>query len=237
VLKSKKMNYLITPPNTHYDNGLGITADNFQNAAKVLKQQEASTDSILPICYLQRHAIELYLKSFIVILHKRYGVPYGMGFSNDKPAIKTNDKWVLLSKVHNLSDLYQHFIAIHSDLLDKLPTTTDWKLPKAAEKKIQLVSGSDPKSTYFRYPDASNTVQDSNKQNIQKESMESILKKSKLTNEPIKCVLMYDDNDEITATYNIKSLPMPNVLKALDDLNKLFYGMHAALRYEVTNGT
>ncbi len=231
------MNYLFTPPNTHYDGGLGITACSFSSAANILKEHDESTDEILPLCYLQRHAIELYLKSLIVILHKGYKVPYGNGFSIDRPAINTNNKWVLLSEVHNILSLYQHFISIYTDLSDKLPTTTNWEMPNEIEKKIKLVSGSDPKSTYFRYPEANNTVQDSKKQNIQKETMESMLKKSKHTNEPIKCVLMHDDNDELIESYNIKSTPLPHVLKALDELNEFFYGMHAAFRFEITNGT
>jgi hypothetical protein len=57
------MNYLITPPNTHYYGGLGITAYHFRNSAEILKNHSESRIDILPLCYLQRHAIELFLKS------------------------------------------------------------------------------------------------------------------------------------------------------------------------------
>jgi len=100
------MNYLITAPNTHYDGGLGITAYNFSNAADILKKNDNSINGILPLCYLQRHAIEFFLKSAIVILHKRFEVPYGEGFSIEKPAIKVKEKWVLSLNTHNLCDLY-----------------------------------------------------------------------------------------------------------------------------------
>lgn len=231
------MNYLITPPNTHYDGGLGITAYNFSSAADILKNHNNSMDGILPLCYLQRHAIELFLKSLIVILHKKFQVPYGAGFSSEKPAIQIQEKWVLLSKTHNIFDLYQHFTSIYTDLMVKLPATTCWELPKDIESKIKLISGSDPKSTYFRYPESTNSVQDSKKSGIQKESLESMLSKTKHSYTPFKCVLMLDQNDDVIESYNIKSSPLPNILKALEELNEFFNGVHAAFRFELTNGS
>lgn len=231
------MNYLITPPCTHYDGGLGITACSFSSAADILKNHGAPMNETLPLCYLQRHAIELFLKSLIVILHKRYKVPYGDNFSIKTPAIRVQNKWVSLSKTHNISDLYQHFTSIYNNLMDKLPTTTCWELPKDIKSKIMLISGSDPKSTYFRYPESSNPTQDSKKSDIQKESMESMFDKMKNSKTPIGCVLMLDQNDDIVDSYNIKSTLLPNVLKALDDLNDFFYNIHAAFRFEVTNGS
>ena len=60
------MNFLFTPPNTHYDNGLGIPAHNFLNAANILKENNNTMAGVLPLYYLQRHSIELFLKSLIV---------------------------------------------------------------------------------------------------------------------------------------------------------------------------
>jgi len=229
------MNYLITPPNTHYDGGLGITAYNFSNAADILKENESSTNGILPLCYLQRHAIELFLKSVIVILHKKFEVPYGEGFSIEKPAIKVKDKWVLLSKTHNLCDLYQHFKSIYIKVMDKLPKSTCWELPEDIDDKINLISGSDPKSTYFRYPEATNTVQDAKKSAIKTESLESMQKNASESGVPFKCVLMLDQNENVVDSYNLNSSPLPNILKALEELNEFFNGVHAAFRFELTN--
>ena len=229
------MNYLITPPNTHYDGGLGITACNFSRASDILKKHNNSMDGILPLCYLQRHAIELFLKSLIVILHRKFQVPYGPGFSFEKPAIQVQKKWVPLSNTHNILDLYQHFTSIYTGLIGKLPATTCWDLPNDIERKIKLISGSDPKSTYFRYPESTNSVQDSKKSGIQKESLESMISKSKYSGTAFKCVLMLDQNDDVIDSYNIKSYPLPNTLTALEELNDFFNGMHAAFRFELTN--
>jgi len=227
------MNYLITPPSTHYDEGLGITACNFSSAADILKKHDEPMNEILPLCYLQRHAIELFLKSLIVILHKKYKLPYGLNC----PAIKVNNKWVSLSKTHNISDLYNYFISIYEKVMDKLPETTSWELPSDINNKIKLISGSDPKSTYFRYPESSNSVQDNKKSSIQQESVESLFEKIENSKEPVKCVLMYDQNDNLVESYNMKSTTLPKILKALEDLNKFFYNMHAAFRFELTKGS
>ncbi|MHA6494412.1 hypothetical protein ACX0MV_14330 [Pseudomonas borbori] len=230
------MNYLITPPNTHYDGGLGITACNFSQAADSLREAKNLMIGILPICYLQRHAIELFLKSLIVILHKKYDLAYGQGFSQEKPAIKVNKKWVSLSNTHNLLDLFNYFQGIFTTLSPKLPARTDWSLPPDIEDKIKLISGSDPKSTYFRYPESTNSVQDSKKSPIQPETIESILGKFKDQKELVKCTLLVDENDNLIQAYSLNHSPIPNILVALEYLGECFYNLHAAFRFEITNG-
>ncbi|SNS85400.1 hypothetical protein [Pseudomonas segetis] len=230
------MNYLITPPNTHYDGGLGITACNFSQAADSLREVKNLMIGILPTCYLQRHAIELFLKSLIVILHKKYGLTYGQGFSQEKPAIKVNTKWVPLSNTHNLLDLFNYFQEIFIPLIPELPSRTDWSLEPGIESKIKLISGSDPKSTYFRYPESTNSVQDSKKSSIQPETMESILGKFKAKKEFVKCTLLLDENDNLVQAYSLDHPPIPNTLAALKYLSEYFYNMHAAFRSEITKG-
>jgi hypothetical protein len=230
------MNYLITPPVTHYDGGLGITACNFSQAADSIREVDNLMIGILPLCYLQRHAIELFLKSLIVILHKKYKIAYGEGFSIEKPAIKIREKWVSLSSTHNLSDLFIYFKEIFVPLICELPSRTDWSLPSDIDEKIYLVSGSDPKSTYFRYPESTNSVQDSKKSSIQPESIESLLGRIDSSKDPVKCTLLLDENDNLIEAYNLKSSPIPHILASLEYLNEFFYNMHAAFRVEITKG-
>lgn len=59
------MHYLCTPLDQHFDNGFGAVADSFKEAADSLVQSTAEAqflNSHLPISFLYRHAIELYLK-------------------------------------------------------------------------------------------------------------------------------------------------------------------------------
>jgi hypothetical protein len=119
------MQYLFTPPNTHYDGGLGATADQFSTAAESLEQNAG----VLPKSYLQRHALELWFKSFIVIIHKKFNIPYGNGFSQDKPAILVNGKWKPISNTHNLSELYSYFHNIYESNKTKFPEDINWDFP------------------------------------------------------------------------------------------------------------
>lgn len=220
----------------HYDGGLGITACNFSHAADALQEADNAMIDTLPICYLQRHSIELFLKSFIVILHKKYNIAYGEGFSLEKPAIKNQTKWVSLSSTHNLSDLFHYFKEVLESLTSSLPPRTDWAIAPDIEEKIKLVSGSDPKSTYFRYPESTTPVQDAKKSGIQAEDVNTIFAKINNSNEPVKCTFLVDENYNVIEAYNLKSSPIPNILSALNYLSEFFYNLHAAFRIMITNG-
>ena len=226
------MKYLLTPPNTHFDDGLGVTACQFSQAADTLSENEPATVGVLPKAYLLRHALELWLKSLIVIIHKKFNVPYGDGFSQNKPALRVNGKWKPLSNTHNLNFLFIYFIEIYEENKPKIPKEINWEIPSDIEKKIKLVSGSDPKSTYFRYPVSSNAPQDAKKSTVQKETFESMTKSGKAFK-----AFVYVDNDyNVIESYNIGSSPLSNILKALKELNEFFNGVHAAFRAQLTNG-
>jgi hypothetical protein len=72
------MKYLFMPLNQHIEDGFGATAEAFEQSAKLLS---SSSDDVtyhyqIPLCFLYRHAIELYLKSAIVVLHRALAIPY-----------------------------------------------------------------------------------------------------------------------------------------------------------------
>lgn len=228
------MNYLITPPSSHYDGGIGITGCNFRHAADTLKEHGSSLDGVLPLCYLHRHAIELFLKSVIFILHKRYSIEFGDGFSLKKPAIKIRDKWLPMDNTHNLSDLYSYFEVIYEKCKGALPETTCWDMPMDIKSKIDMVSGTDPKSTYFRYPKSGSAHQDVKKSRIQKTTFEGAFDNPE---KPRKLVLMLDQNDELIETYDMDADALGKIQEALDYLSDFFNGVHAAFRHELANGS
>ena len=75
------MYYILTPLHTHIDFGFGATGDAFKEAADKLEASLSERRGVfnehLPINYLRRHAVELFLKSAIVIIHRRLNLPYG----------------------------------------------------------------------------------------------------------------------------------------------------------------
>ena len=73
-------NYQFKPLTHQFDDGFGIIADAFNEAALRLErfsEQERFINSSLPIAYLYRHAIELYLKSIVIVLHRNLQIPFG----------------------------------------------------------------------------------------------------------------------------------------------------------------
>jgi hypothetical protein len=230
------MQYLFTPPNTHYDGGLGATAAQFSTAAESLEQNNSSMAGVLPKSYLQRHALELWFKSFIVIIHKKFDIPYGEGFSQDKPAILVNGKWKPLSNTHNLSELYSYFHNIYESNKTNFPEEINWDFPAKIQQQVKLVSGSDPKSTYFRYPESSNETQDAKKATVQIESLESMMENSKKSGKAFKAFVNVDSDYNVQESFNIGTSPLPAILKALNELNEFFNGVHAAYRVNLTNG-
>ncbi|MCW4152767.1 hypothetical protein OM427_24950 [Halomonas sp. 18H] len=228
------MNFLITPPSSHFDGGIGITACNFKNAAETLKEHGSSLDDVLPLCYLYRHAVELFLKSVTFILHKKYAIEFGVEFSLDRPGIKVRDRWVAMENTHNLSDLYVYFEALFDQCKALLPSTTRWDLPGDIKQKINLVSGTDPKSTFFRYPKSGSEQQDKKKTKIQKTDLDKAFANP---DKPAKLVVMLDENDNLIESYDLDADTLGKVESALSDLCDFFYGMHAAFRCELTNGS
>ena len=230
-----RMNILITPPEMHFDKGLGISAWRFREAAKVLIDSENNRDLISPVGYLQRHAIELYLKSLIYILHKKYNICFGDNFSLDNPAILVNDKWRPMSNTHNLSDLYSYFQSIYESIFDHLPSSTDWTLNSNLDKQIKLISGYDPKSTYFRYPQATRENQDQKKSTVQPMDLESALKSAQSgKGNPIKCAVLLDGDDNIVNSFNLTPEVLEDVRLALSGVMEYVNNLHCAFLGELT---
>lgn len=230
------MNVLITPPESHFDRGLGISAWRFRDSAKLLLESENSRDLLSPIGYLQRHAIELYLKSLIFILHRKYGIKFGKGFNLENPAILVNGKWRPFSNTHNLSDLYKYFRSVFDMSIELLPKSTDWSISDEIEKQINLVSGYDPKSTYFRYPKASSESQDKKKSSIQPIDLASALDRSGSSDSnPIKCAVMLDSEDNVVATYDLVPESLEDLRKALTEIMEYLNNMHCAFLGQLTN--
>jgi len=229
------LNILITPPESHFDRGLGISAWHFRDAANELLKSDKKRDFLSPISYLQRHAIELYLKSLIYILHRKYHIPFGEGFSLETPAIQVNGKWRPLSNTHNLSDLYKYFLSIFRGCIELLPKTTDWTVSDKLTDQINFVSGYDPKSTYFRYPEASSKSQDRKKSTIQPMDLDNALEKfSSGSSKPIKYSVVLDSESNMVATYNLTPEPIEDVRNTLLEILDYINSLHCAFLEELT---
>lgn len=237
------MNVYITPPITHFDRGIGFSAWQFKDSAELLLNSENPNDIISPICYLQRHAIELYLKSIIYILHKKYSIRFGKEndsrFSLYNPAFVKNNDWKPFKSSHDLSDLYKYLkILLNTCQVNELlpEIIASWEFSDDFLKKINKINGCDPKSTYFRYPDSGPENQDRKKSTIQSLGKDKPLEEiGKNYLEPVKRAIMFDAEDNIVDVYDIAVDPIVDVRKALSEVVDELHKFHLGILAELTN--
>ena len=102
---------------------------------------------INPVMFLLRHAVELILKSLILLSYSDFK-------KNIKNfTIKSLQDKIILSKTHSLLKLLDFLIKIDSNLLIK---RYNQKLLKQMRSTIKSIDKIDFSSTYFRYPINSN---------------------------------------------------------------------------------
>ncbi|NBF89548.1 hypothetical protein, partial [Klebsiella pneumoniae] len=109
--------YLMMPLHMHIDYGFGATAEQFKESADVLSASESVKDLGMPVNYLRRHAIELYLKSLIYVLHRNFKIPFSSGGTLGKPKIKVLGKDFELENMHDIRLLTIYLIGQHNKLI------------------------------------------------------------------------------------------------------------------------
>jgi hypothetical protein len=85
------MNYVLMPLDAHYDSGFGAVAESFREAATTLRKAvpDPAFFGHLPQSFLFRHSVELFLKSEIIILHRKLRLPYGTHPHDGPPWYRT----------------------------------------------------------------------------------------------------------------------------------------------------
>lgn len=128
------MNYLLTPLEQHFDLGFGSVANSFKHAADLVlsSQSESPTlNSHLPASFLYRHSIELFLKSGIIIFHRKFQIPFDQKPHNSEPKVLVGQEWKTMYSVHGVQDLYSYFrslVSRHAEYLAE-HTRTIWEFP------------------------------------------------------------------------------------------------------------
>src|SRR5699024_2150771 len=246
------MKYLLTDPETHIDFGFGVLASDFYQTADFLwnSNENKLTKGTLPNLYLYRHSIELYLKSLIIIIHKKMELNYKGGkvpFDSKEAYVKyiegNNEvKWKKLTNSHFISTLYNYFeelIIEHEDDLRRKASQEMSKIINTHNKKIiNHIKEYDDKSTFFRYVDLSD------RKNEEKESEKKYNKRIALEDfepdleKPTKALLVVDDNaDEVLEVHqSTKEIPLKDLGQDLRNLADYLSGIHAMFRTCLCDG-
>lgn len=231
--------YSMMPFDQHIDGGFGAMADSFMKAAEKLSDDEKKifSNQHLPINFLYRHAIELYLKSIIIVIHRSLNIPYGTG-SEPQILIIGNKKWKPIKNVHSIGDLYAYFEYL---IFQNKPTIakvaqTDWAdIPTELKGAIKEIAQIDNGSTYFRYP-LMDAQSDNQKSSWKETPYETLIKSISTEAKPVKAFLGVNDWDEVISIYKFDHEPLNQVSQALKIAAEILSGAHLGIRTELANG-
>ncbi|MCO7506779.1 MULTISPECIES: hypothetical protein [unclassified Pseudomonas] len=234
------MLYLFLPLDQHYDSGFGAVADSFKDAADSLNDPDKTLhfNSNLPVSFLYRHAIELYLKSAIITLHRKFAIPYGDDPASDEPSVMVGKKRKPLYNVHGLGPLYAELRALldqEAEALAKVPRT-DWVLPPELDGWIEAIEATDSSSTYFRYPITKDADLDVKKSTMQREEASKVIERMQNGGPPVKALMMVNDDYEVVDSFTHNDTSAKEILIILRDTSELFHGLHAMMSYTLAGG-
>jgi hypothetical protein len=238
------MQYMMAPLDSHYDYGFGATAEAFHHAAEKLSDDDnAIFLGRLPKAFLLRHALELFLKSSIVIIHRKLKLPSGKKSSNEFPSIPVDKRHKALNNVHNVAPLYAYWKEIFTKnaaaLQEKAKYPLDFTIDPKMDEAIALVESHDPNSTRYRYPANLNPDEDKQKSSFKEvtadELFPSVTPEGSDPKKTLALVLQDEDGNFVRA-YKYDDNTEKGVLDALIFLSGMFYDIHAMMRIAVTDG-
>lgn len=234
-------NYMFVPLPRHFDSGFGATAEAFKTAAEKLSDPEPSKAFLdhLPAYFLFRHSIELFLKSCIIILHRRLRLPYGAASHTGTPSILVGEQWKPIYTVHGIATLYSYFRTVFDSQfaeLSRIAPNVNWLLPEDLDKWIDIVHRNDPTSTMFRYPETQDAAADKEKSGFQESTVSDIFTKMEPGAPYVKAFLVLDSQENVKEAYILDEALGQEVGVALRNAANALYGLHAAMRFTLTNG-
>lgn len=234
------MLYILLPLDQHYDSGFGAVADSFKDAADSLNDptKPSAFSSHLPVSFLYRHAIELYLKSAIITLHRKFSIPYGEAPSSNEPSVMVGQRRKPLYNVHGLGPLYAELRALlnqEADALAQVPCT-DWTLPLELDEWIAAIEVTDSSSTYFRYPVTKDADLDGKKSTMQREEATKLFERMHSGGPPVKALLMVNDDYEVVDSFTHDDSNAKALMTILKEASEVFHGLHAMMSYTLAGG-
>lgn len=235
------MNYYLMPLETHPDYGYGMMGSIYKGAADDItkaEQYRKNWYSALPVSYLRRHCIELFLKSGIILFHRKFKINFENESCDSEPKVKLpNGKWEMLRKIHNIGDLYHRMNELVNSQMEflKKNTRTKWKFDDDFKKWINTINGYDSGSDYFRYPITRDEIKDKRKSIFKKNTMEGI-KSEVASGKKIMALVVENSQGEVTSLYNHDSSKTDAVYFALENASNELDGFHTAVRVELFNG-
>lgn len=229
--------YQYKPFHMHIDLGFGAMAEAFNDAAVSLDnitKDKRFANSPIPIAYLYRHSVELFLKSCTIILHIGLKIPFE-NHPKSKTAIKIKQGIVPIECTHSVKILFNYFYKLLQDQIEQLSnlTNTDWDtIPAELEKWITEIDNFDAKSIVFRYPGP----KDEAKSDFRNSTISEIFSLMGPDDEPVKAHLELNEIDEVSNAYILDSSALKPIVEILHKTSDTLSTLHFALRSELGDG-
>lgn len=247
------MQYLMTGIELHPDKGFGITADSYYKSAEHLMKNRfeyynVTQQAEMPQNFLFRHAIELYLKSLIIIFHRKLKLNYGtVLFDSEEPEIFTDGHWRKLYTCHYIDKLYEYWLnnllLPNIKVLNEIAPEGDWQETKKITNMFPVISKYDQDSSYFRYPITKNSSLDSKKYTMQKfkatnvkQFVKEIQDQKSNTKKGSFTMLLVDDSDNIVEAFKQTENVLADVRDALKEVAFYFNCIHIMTRVTLCRG-
>jgi hypothetical protein len=240
------MNYLLAPLHSHFDMGFGATGNAFKMAADHLENsEEAKKDNLfnssLPINFLYRHAIELHLKSAIVIFHRRLTLPYGEVTYDGDPMVNVEGSWKPFNRVHGIAVLWAYVKVLFKQHEAWLAhnTKANWTFDSEVDGDVATIEAGDPRSTFFRYPTTKDLNADVDKSSMKEFAggeLEAIFGKPAEEQKKVFAMIVENDDKEFVRGYMFDDESGKQLHEALRRFATTCDNMHAAMRWELCGG-
>ena len=229
------------PLTLQIDSGFGSTADSLYYAAQALEKNIESPHGFgigggkLPILYLYRHSIELYLKAVITFIYRIHPQDSSSKTDDNFPKLKSNGIDKKIFNVHSISILFDNYLLMLENNKDSIHSRSGYNwfdIPEEIPLLIKKIEDYDSSSTMFRCPITMDPNLDYGKSTFKEYDP---LKSSKL-NEGSKSnifLLIQNSNSEIIESYVSDNNALDEIYKALKDLSEQLSGLHFGLKLDL----
>lgn len=229
---------LFAPLDKHFDKGFGAVADSFRDAADILRTGEGGISPFhghLPISFLYRHAVELYLKASIIILHRHLRMPYGKNPYEEVPYVLVEGLWKPMYNEHRICPLFGYLKSLLSDNQEYLTknTRTDWGFPEDFDSLVEEIDEIDSSSTYFRYPVTKAGDRDKEKSSAKQTTVDEVIAQAQLKERPMKTIVVVGALNDVQQVFVHDNESSLILVEKLNELAETLYGCHAALMGEL----
>lgn len=235
------MNYMLTPLERHFDLGFGAMGNSFKQGADAIAALELGStflNSHLPLSFMYRHSMELFLKSSIIIVHKVLKLPYGTAPFDGEPQVLVGKKWRAMFEVHALSALnnYRQVLFDSHKVALGQKSHMDWDIGQEFGEWIKAIEATDSSSTFFRYPVTRHQSLDKNKSVMKSDDYLNIFARMGPGQPNQKAFIVLDQNEKVTEAYRHDDSSSKEIITVLRQAADKLYSLHAALRGELTGG-